>query len=107
MSKEKEQGERGSTRALRSLQTLPSGGMAKNVKPVVLCFSFLRNKPTNITNMSLPKLISNVILICALVCVWAGFRALHQFAVLLLCSDSQLCHGGLVREKGVEEKDLK
>lgn len=57
--------------------------------------------------MSLPKLISNVILICALMCVWAGFRALHQFAVLLLCSDMQLCHGGLVREKGIEGKDLK
>lgn len=78
----------------------------KNVKPVVLFFSFLRNKPTNITNMSFPKLISNVILICALVCVWAGFRALHQFAVLLLCSNMQLCHGGLVRQKGIEGKTL-
>lgn len=104
MSKELEQGRE---RQHRSLQALLSGVMTKNVKPVVLFFSFLRNKPTNITNMSLPKLISNVILICALMCVWAGFRALHQFAVLLLCSDMQLCHGGLVREKGVEGKDLK
>lgn len=102
--------EQGRERQHRSLQK-PSNPaqwrQAKNVKPVVLLFSFLRNKPSNITNMSLSKLISNVILICALMCVWAGFRASHQFAVLLLCSNMQLCHGGLVREKGIEGKDLK
>lgn len=47
--------------------------------------------------MPLPKLISNVILICALVCVWAGFRALQQFAVLLVCFYTLLCYWGLVR----------
>lgn len=65
-------------------------------------FSFVKQKPTNITNMSAPKLISNVILICALVCVFG--QDLEHYISLLCCWFALT----LVRaERGVKGKDSK
>lgn len=56
---------------------------SKKCQAVVFFFSFVKNKPTSITNMSLPKLISNVILICALMCVFG--QDLEHYISLLCC----------------------
>lgn len=88
----------------QSLQNPAQRSQGQNCQAVVFFFPFVKNKSTDITNMSLPKLISNVMLICAHVYVGAGFRAFHQFVLLL--HSMQLCYWGLAGERGVEGKDL-